>query len=329
MTSKVPPPPAARSTFAEEVRRGLTASPKALPPHLFYDDAGSRLYELITELPEYYLARAEREILETNADLIVARAAAPSLGPLEGPLSVVEFGAGSASKTEVLLRAVLRRQAGCLYVPIDVSRAAIAQAERRLHSELPRVRVRPLVMTHDQALRCLREVEPPQLALFIGSSVGNFEDDEASALLLALRKALGSGACLVLGTDLRKSADVLLPAYDDAAGVTAAFNKNVLGRINRELGGRFELDRFRHVARWNEAASRIEMHLESLVRQEVTVDQLGLRVRFDAGETIHTESSIKYGQARVDRLLAAGGFRIETTFHDHQNRFAVHLAVAR
>ncbi len=310
--------------IADDVRRGLTASPKSLPPYLFYDEAGSHLYERITELPEYYLTRAEREILETNADALVARAAERA----NGALRVVELGAGTASKTEAILRAVLRRQPGCLYVPIDVSRSAIEQAERRLRAVLPAVRVRPLVMTHDEALRSLCDVEPPQLVLFIGSSVGNFADDEASTLLGGLREALGPRASLLLGTDLRKSADILLPAYDDASGVTAAFNKNLLDRINRELGGRFDLDRFRHVARWNDAESRIEMHLASTVRQEVAIEGLGLRVRFDAGETIHTESSIKYRLDRVERLLVAGGFRRETTFYDGQRRFAVHLAGA-
>jgi L-histidine Nalpha-methyltransferase len=314
-------PFAPRSTLADDVRRGLMASPKSLPPHLFYDATGSDLYERITLLPEYYLTRAEREILDANADTIVARAAERA----KGALRVVELGAGTASKTEALLRAVLRRQKECLYVPIDVSQAAIDQAEQRLRAALPAVRVRPLVMTHEHALRSLSDIDPPQLVLFIGSSVGNLEDSEASNLLRGLREALGSGSSLLLGTDLRKSADLLLPAYDDAAGVTAAFNKNLLTRINRELGGRFDLDRFRHVARWNDVASRIEMHLVSTVRQDISIEELDLRVRFDAGETIHTESSIKYSLARVERLFAAGGFHLESTFYDAQRRFAVHL----
>jgi dimethylhistidine N-methyltransferase len=308
--------------IADDVRRGLGQTPKSLPPHLFYDDEGSRLYELITELPEYYLTRAERAIFEADADAIVACAS----GADPRPLTVVELGAGSATKSEVILRAVLRRQARCLYVPIDVSRTAVEQAERRLRTELPAVRVRPLIGTHDRALVDLRRIEAPVLALFIGSSVGNLEDAEAVSLLRGLRAALGAGAALVLGTDLRKSPQVLLPAYDDAAGVTAAFNKNVLTRINRELGGRFDLDRFRHVARWNDSLSRIEMHLESLVPQEVAIDALGLRVRFDAGETIHTESSVKYAPARVERLLTDGGLVPVATFHDPERLFAVHLA---
>ena len=312
------------SAIARDVWRGLTATPKSLPPYLFYDDAGSRLYERITELPEYYLTRTERAIFDTHADAIVASA----LGSDTRPLTIVELGAGSASKSEILLRAVLRRQARCLYVPIDVSPTALGEAERRLRPALPALRVRPLVGTNDRALDALRGLEPPVLALFIGSSVGNLEDNAAVALLRRLCGALGRGAGLLLGTDLRKSPAVLLPAYDDAAGVTAAFNKNILARINRELGGHFDLHRFRHLARWNDAASRIEMHLESTVAHEVAIDALALRVRFDAGETIHTESSVKYAPARVAHLLAAGGLRPVATFHDPEQLFAVHIARA-
>jgi dimethylhistidine N-methyltransferase len=246
-----------------------------------------------------------------------------------GSLRVLELGAGSAFKTEVLLRAIVKRQGRCLYYPIDVSESALAEAERRLHTELPDVSVRPLAMAHDEALFAMADIAPPRLVLFIGSSVGNLADDEASGLLRRIGDALRGGTWLLLGTDLRKSPSVLLAAYDDAEGVTAAFNKNLLVRINRELGGHFDIDRFRHVARWNDAASRIEMHLESLRAQEVMVDRLALRVRFAAGESIHTESSVKYDLARVERLVAAGGFQLEATYHDADRRFAVHLARTR
>ncbi len=311
-------------TVAADVRRGLTSRRKSLPPYLLYDAIGSHLYERITELPEYYLTRTERGILQARASDMVAHAVAGSARPL----GVIELGAGSASKTEIVLRSVLARQPGCVYVPIDISRAAIDDATCRLAVELPRVRVRPLAMSHHQALRALQAIEGPQLVLFIGSSIGNFEDGEAAALLRAVAASLGAGTSLLLGMDLRKSPDVLLPAYDDAAGVTAAFDKNVLARINRELGGRFDLDRFRHVARWNDRASRIEMHLESTRAQDVAIDALGLRVHFDAGETIHTESSIKYDLARAEQLLTRGGFALETTYFDEARTFAVHLARA-
>jgi dimethylhistidine N-methyltransferase len=324
MTADVSASPSTDTMVAAAVRRGLTSRPKSLPPYLLYDELGSSLYERITELPEYYLTRTEREILRACATDIVVRAR----GTAVRPLGIVELGAGSASKTEILLRAVLDRQATCEYVPIDVSPAAIEHARNRLAVELPRVSTRPLVMTHQRAIGALRGLKGPQLVLFIGSSIGNFEDAEAETLLRALAGALGPGTSLLLGTDLRKSPRVLVPAYDDAAGVTAAFDKNVLSRINRELQGCFELDRFRHVARWNERESRIEMHLESSERQDVCIHALELRVHFDVGETIHTESSIKYDLPRVEGLLARAGFAIETTYYDDARTFAVHLARA-
>jgi dimethylhistidine N-methyltransferase len=306
---------------AADVRAGLSATPKRLPPYLFYDDAGSRLYEDITRLPEYYLTRTERAILEAHADAIVLRA---SRGP--GPLRILELGAGSATKTELVLRAALRRQKACVYVPVDVSRSAIDDAVARLAEVLPDVTVEPVVMPHFEAFSCLRPAEGPDLVLFIGSSIGNFDDHEAIALLAGARAALGRRASLLLGTDLRKSPDVLVRAYDDRAGVTAAFNKNLLVRLNRELLADFDLGLFRHVALWNEGASRIEMHLESAARQTVTLGSLGLRVSFEEGETIHTESSVKYDRAHVDRLLDGAGFRREETYEDAEGRFAVHLA---
>jgi L-histidine Nalpha-methyltransferase len=309
------------ASIAADVRAGLEAKPKRLSPHLFYDAEGSRLYEEITLLPEYYLTRTESAILRERADEIVRRAAR---GP--GPLRIIELGAGSATKTELLLRAALRRQDACVYVPVDVSRTAIDEAKERLARELPGVDVQPHVMPHFEAFRHLRRGPGPDLVLFIGSSIGNFEDDEAVALLAGVHDALGPRASLLLGTDLRKSPDVLLRAYDDRAGVTAAFNKNILVRINRELGGDFDTSRFRHVARWNEGASRIEMHLESVARQTVKIASLGMRVAFEPGETIHTESSVKYDLPRVGRLLADAGFHIEETFFDGDRRFAVHLA---
>jgi dimethylhistidine N-methyltransferase len=309
--------------IANDVLSGLTATPKTLPPYLFYDARGSELYENITELPEYYLTRTERAIFERHAAEMVQLTAEQSGGL---PLRVIELGAGSAKKTELVLRAVLQRQGECTYIPIDVSRSALAHAERNLATALPAVRVRAIAASHQQALPQLRSIEAPQLVLFIGSSIGNLQDDAASALLWQLRCALGVNAWLLLGTDLRKDPSELLAAYDDSQGVTAAFNENLLTRINRELGGHFDLSTFQHVARWNERESRIEMHLRSNVAQRVMIDALGVELRFARGETIHTECSIKYDLPRVDRVLAAGGWRRRSTFTDPASRFAVHLA---
>lgn len=310
------------SSIAGVVARGLMAGHKSLPPFLFYDEEGSRLFEEITALPEYYPTRVERSILVESADEIVAAAAAGTAFPLH----VVELGAGTATKSEIVLRAVVRRQGHCVFAPVDVSESAIAEATARLAVSLPGVSVRPLVMHHAEALPHIRAIGPRRLVLFIGSSIGNFEDREATELLAGVRSSLAPGGALLLGTDLRKDPALLVPAYDDAQGVTAAFNKNVLARINRELGGRFELDRFAHVALWNEAQSRIEMHLESLCDQRVRIDALGVEVRFRQGERIHTESSIKYDERHVDALLGAAGFVRERTFTDPERLFAVHLA---
>ena len=311
-----------RASTRDDVQRGLTAHPKTLPPYLFYDDAGSRLFERITELPEYYLTRAERGILSSHAREVVRRVQRSSES-----LTVIELGAGSASKTEVLLRAIVEQGARCEYIPIDVSQSALAVAGRRLGATLPDVTIRAMPATYDRALRALNSAPTPRLVLFLGSSVGNMTDVEASDLLRRVRRALPGESWLLLGTDLRKDPAVLRAAYDDAAGVTAAFNKNLLARINREFGGHFDLDGFRHVVRWSAENSRIEMHLESMRTHEVAIDALGVRVRFELGETIHTESCAKYDLPRVERLFAAGGFALASTYSDHEHGFALHLGV--
>ncbi|MFN8060316.1 MAG: L-histidine N(alpha)-methyltransferase [Vicinamibacterales bacterium] len=313
------------SPIAKDVARGLLRhGQKTLPAYLFYDEAGSRLYEAITTLPEYYPTRTERAILTEHADDIVALAAAGT----DDALTVVELGAGTASKTQVLLDAVVRRQGRCLYVPTDVSATAIAEAATRLRREAPRVEVRPLCAMHTDVFRHLERIPPRQFVLFVGSSIGNFDDLDAQALLRGLRRGLRPGAMFLLGTDLRKSPALLIPAYDDAQGVTAAFNRNVLTRINRELDADFEPAAFRHRAIWNERASRIEMHLESVADQLVRIGGLGVRVRFRRGESVHTESSVKYDLPRVDALLTVTGFERLRTFTDARGWFAVHVAVA-
>jgi dimethylhistidine N-methyltransferase len=315
-------------SIAEIVRRGLLASPKALPPFLFYDDRGSALFEQITALPEYYVTRTERSIFDANAEVLAAElspaAPAGSRGG-RGSVAILELGAGNASKTQTLLRAFARRQGRTRYFPADVSPAALADAAERVSREEPDVAVTAITGTHGEALAALRRWEGALVVLFIGSSIGNYDDDEAAALLRDIRGTLRDRGALLLGTDLRKPLDVLLPAYDDAQGVTAAFNKNVLSRINRELEGGFDLDSFRHVALWNEGASRIEMHLESLREQRVRIAALGLDVHFAPGERIHTESSQKYDDARVDRLLRSADLKRARSFRDLRGWFAVHL----
>lgn len=319
MTAVASAHPNVSLAVADAVHEGFARHPRTLPAWLFYDDHGSELFEQITELPEYYLTRAEREILERCADEIVALAAEGS----SRPLHVVELGAGAATKTPLLLRAVVRRQGHCLYLPSDVSVVALEEAARRVRREETGVDVRPIAGSHADVLPQIRAIGPRRLVLFLGSSIGNFADDEAVALLSGVARVLAPGGALLLGADRQKDPATLLPAYDDAAGVTAAFNLNVLARLNRELGADFDLSGWRHVARWNEPLSRIEMHLESTVDQVVTV---GRPYAFAAGETIHTESSVKYTRERIDGILTRSGFARVQTFTDSGERFDLHLA---
>ncbi|SRR6266571_871231 len=306
------------SAVATAVLEGLTAYPKHLPPWLLYDAEGSALFEEITELPEYYLTRVERGILENNAADIVER--------VGGEISVIELGAGTASKTGILIRAILRRQPGAVFYPIDVSASALETAVHRLNGSFPALSVRPVVADYSSGLAQLAATPGRKLVLYIGSSIGNYEPEDASALLRNIRQSMGPRDALLLGTDLVKDPSVLLPAYDDAAGVTVRFNKNLLARINRELGARFDLRGFRHIAEWNQKNSRMEIYLESTRAQAALIEALGITVSFRAGERIHTENSYKYPRGMVEGILKTGGFHIENTWHDAKQWFAVHLA---
>ncbi len=311
----------AAPTFAEDVRRGLTAAPKVLFPKYFYDALGSRLFEAICELPEYYLTRAETEIFQRHAGEIASA--------LDGPVRLLELGSGDGRKTRLLIEALVARQEGLEYLPIDVSRSAVEQSSERLLHAFPELTVTAFVAEYQEGLRALRgERVPPglrTLALFLGSTIANLDPGERIALLREIRGVLRPGDGLLLGVDLRKSESVLLPAYDDALGVTASFNRNLLLRINRELGGGFELGAFRHRALWNREHGRIEAHLESLREQTVPIRDLGLEVRFVLGETIHTESSYKLDLGQVAEMAEAGGYVLRRTWTDREGRFASNL----
>jgi L-histidine Nalpha-methyltransferase len=306
---------------AAAVRCGLTKSPKTLPPWLFYDETGSRLFEEITELPEYYLTRVERAILAEYADQILAQAS-------DGErLRIVELGAGSAAKTRVLLSAAVERQGSVDFEPVDVSASALEEACRCIESEIAGVEVVPRVMDYTRQLELERTRDGERtLVLYIGSSIGNFEPDEATEILRGVRRQLKRGDGLLLGVDLVKTEGTLLAAYNDAAGVTAAFNLNMLTRLNRELGADFDLDGFEHRAVWNPRRSRIEMHLESRTEQTVRIPALDLTVEFSENETIHTENSYKFHRHGAAKLLEQAGFTLARTFTDSNERFAVCLA---
>jgi len=314
--------PAINEAVLEAALAGLTAPRKTLPPWLFYDGPGSLLFEQITELPEYYLTRTERALFAAHAEAIVSA--------LPAPIAIAELGAGTASKTGLLLAAALRRQPTLLYQPIDISPSALAEASATL-TAMAGLTVAPVAANYVTAPYAIaRPAHHSILALYIGSSIGNFSPGEANAILCTLRAQLQPGDALLLGTDLapsgRKPVATLLAAYDDAAGVTAAFNKNILARLNRELDADFDLDAFAHRVRFHGPCSRIEMHLESLTAQ--TAHVAGRTIHFAAGETIHTENSYKFTSASLDALLTTAGFTPTRTFHDEAHTFAVTLATA-
>ena len=314
------PAPLQVATFADDVRSGLTAPRKHLPPKYFYDELGSALFEAICSLPEYYLTRAETEILE--------RFGGEMLAALDTPLEIVEFGSGSGRKTRLLIDAALKRQYALDYHPIDISPSALISASQALVTEYARLNVTAYASDYVEVLASARlRTSQRVLALFLGSNVGNFEPAEAVALLRAMSASFKPGDALLLGTDLKKDAATLELAYNDAIGVTAAFDLNLLGRINRELGGGFKLDGFRHVARYDGLRGVVESFLVAERAQRVPIEALGLEVHFAPGERIHTESSYKFSAGDVVALAAQSGFRVERRWTDSLERFAVSLLV--
>lgn len=303
--------------MAYDVIEGLRARPKRLSPKYFYDATGSALFEEITRLPEYYLTSTEYGILERNAREILSAAG--------GEVTVLELGAGSAAKTTILLRELQRMQSNVVFHPLDVSRSALDEAVEGMARELPGVVVVPQVLDYTETLQPIEAIPGRKLVLYIGSSIGNFEPFQASAVLRKLHNSLRPGDSVLLGTDMRKSESVLLPAYDDPRGITAAFNKNVLAHINRELDADFDLDNFSHQAIWNARESRIEMHLRSRRRQKVKIAATRTTFTFAAGETIHTENSYKFTMPMVECIAENSGFGLERTWTDSRNWFTVHL----
>lgn len=306
------------SPIAADVWQGLTASPKYLPAKLFYDEIGSQLFEQITELPEYYLTRTERSILEQYAGEILEAAGAS--------LTLVELGAGTAAKTCVLIEELLERQPRALFYPIDVSPTALDEAVHQLGRRFPLLRVNPIVADYTSGVPALSRILGRKLVLYIGSSIGNFEPPQAIRLLRRIRQTLRPGDALLLGADFAKSPKILLPAYDDAQGVTAAFNRNILARLNRELEADFVPEAFEHVAVWNRRCSRMEIYLESTTAQTVFLPALDLDISFQRGERIHTENSYKYTHAMIESILRESGFALEHSWSDRKQWFGVHLA---
>jgi uncharacterized SAM-dependent methyltransferase len=351
-----------RLELRAEVERGLALAPKRLAPRFFYDEEGSRLFERITETPEYYPTRTEAGILSRCGSEIVAAAFGRDDAPGGGAAysaapSLVELGSGSSAKTRLLLDAYGAARP-LTYVPIDVSAQALRRFGEALLKDYPALTIRGLVCDYHGAAALLRPggAEFPRasgsefsrasgaefsrasgsefsrasgaarrLFLFLGSSLGNYDPPDARRLLGLMRGAMGPRDRFLLGLDLKKHPAVLHAAYNDAAGVTAAFNLNLLARINRELGGHFERERFAHVAFYNEAAGRIEMHLESREDQVVRIDATGRSYGFRRGERLHTENSYKYGPEDLSGLLRGTGLALERQWHDPQRWFSLNL----
>jgi dimethylhistidine N-methyltransferase len=303
---------------AAEVVHGLSSRLKTLPCKLFYDARGSALFEEITRLPEYYPTRVELEILKNNSREI-ARATG-------SPVSIIELGAGTATKTGTLLRAFARRQMRVKYFPVDISPAALAEAKKKIREACPGALVRPVVADFSNGFHFLKSIPGRKLVLYLGSSIGNFDWNDATGMLRKVHEQLLPGDALLLGTDMVKSPEILVPAYDDARGVTSEFDKNILVRLNRELDGDFDLTSFRHIAEWNPMRSRMEIYLESLRAQVVTLRMAAMKVKFDAGERIHTENSYKYTLQMVESMLCVSGFKLERSWFDRREWFGLHLA---
>ena len=300
------------SQFRDEVWAGLSHPQKTLPCKYFYDERGSALFESICELPEYYPTRTELSIMERYA---------PAMASLLGKRCLlVEYGSGSSRKTRLLLDR-LHDAAG--YVPIDISRQALAESAHALAASYPSIEVLPVCADYTEPFELPRSrVAPARCGVYFpGSTIGNFTPPQAQRFLARMARVAGPHGALLIGIDLKKDRATLERAYDDAAGVTAAFNQNLLVRINRELGGNIDLARFRHHARYDESAGRVEMHLESSVAQTARV--AGRPFWFAAGETIHTENSYKYDLANFAALAAGVGLAVREVWTDERRRFSV------
>lgn len=299
-----------------DVRRGLLSTPKQLPPTYFYDARGSALFEAITRLPEYYLTRAERALLD---------AAAASIADIVPARALIELGAGSADKSRVLIREFRERGRCELYVPLDVDASTLAVTAATLSAEFPGLRVEAVEADVREQVRFPAATPRPLLCAFLGSTIGNFSGPEAQLLLSRLRAEIGADGWLLLGVDLVKDPALLERAYNDSAGVTAQFNLNVLSVLNRELGANFDLSSFEHRAFYDPGLRRIEMHLVSLADHTVTIPLVG-SLEFARGESILTEISRKYDHASVEEMLIGSGYELSRWIANSDTSFALVLA---
>ena len=311
-----------REALIDEVWRGLLKRPRSLIPWMLYDAEGSRLFECITTLPEYYPTRLERDILANYAEAIIRTTGSD----YSRPLRLLELGAGTAAKTGILLEAATRLRSEIIYLPVDVSSDALDASCDSIGYLLPDVQLQPMVANYVTHPPKLERFQATTLAMYIGPNIGNFSPEESRTVLRNLRSQLRAGDALLLGTDMVKDEATLVRAYDDKDGVTAAFNLSILHRLNRELGADFDTGCFRHRARWNGVKSRVEMHLESTRDQCVNIPAAQISLQFAPFETIHTENSYKFTESTLGALLDDAGFIIEQTWTDPRRWYALTLA---
>ena len=306
------------NNFSEDVKTGLTSESKYLPFVYFYDHIGSQLFEKICELPEYYLTRTETKILETNADDIASQFSEETV--------LVELGSGSSTKTRILIEAFLERQSLAHYTPIDVSHQMLEESSYSLLEAYPDLEINAIAARYNEGIDHLDFRKDRQnLITWLGSSIGNFDRSEVTTLLRHIQEIMHPNDRFLVGIDLKKDKTIIEKAYNDAQGITAKFNLNLLTHINRELGGNFDLDNFDHQAMYNEEIGRIEMYLISNLDQKVFISGLDLEVYFEANETIHTENSFKYSLGEIDTLAEEAGLYVEQQWFDNERLFSLNL----
>jgi dimethylhistidine N-methyltransferase len=302
--------------FAAAVRTGLTSKRKFLQPVYFYDKRGSQLFNEITKQPEYYLTRVEASILRSSSENICRMC---------GRGTIIELGSGNSEKTRIVLDALMAREESLHYVPIDVSYESLAESSEALMKKYPALSVTCLVSEYDEGMSFVeRHVGSSKLVLFLGSSIGNFDPEETGRFLQMIRNCIGDGDRFLIGLDMHKDIEILNVAYDDSGGVTAQFNLNILARINRELGGRFSLEKFEHHAFYNERLRRVEMHLVSKEAQDVRISAINDTISFEEGETIHTENSYKFTAEQIEGMID-GCFEVSKTWTDPRGWYSVLL----
>lgn len=306
-----------KARFAQDVKAGLSQHHKQLSSRYFYDGEGSRLFQKIMHLPEYYLTRSEHEVFTTHKQTIAEQLAA------QGNFHLIDLGAGDATKTKIILRQLLQQNADFDYVPVDISGDAMVELCENLQSELPALQTHAVIGDYFDALEWLDANKPSRkVLLFLGSNIGNFTPEERKAFLQKVRKHMQPGDMLLVGMDQCKEPETILKAYDDAAGVTAAFNLNLLHRINRELGGNFEVDQFRHFAIYDPQDGVMKSFLISQQTQVVTIKATGQTFKFNAWEAIHTESSYKFTLQQAETIGIETGFKMQHIFQDKNHYFA-------